>query len=359
MRGRGRDFGVAYAATVVGLTAALWLGGLKSATVVAMLAVLEVALSFDNAVVNATVLRRFNEYWQRLFLSVGIVIAVLGMRLLIPMVVLVAATRQSPLHVLSRSVQDPNGYAREILNVQPLVAAFGGVFLLMIFMDYFLAEHDEQWLRWFETRVARLAGRFRSGALVAAQIGGVALFLVVAALTFGRRHQLGVPVAGAIGLVAYLAIKRLSDAAEGRSEALAEGAVGERPPQGRQALMLFLYLELLDATFSFDSVMGGFSVTVDIALFTIGLGIGATYVRSLTVFLVRKKALDRYVYLEHGAYYSIGVLAVLLLIEIGKDVPDWFASLAGTSMIVAAYVHSVVRSRGEAVPPVGPAADPG
>jgi hypothetical protein len=356
---RGRGFGVAYGATLLGLAAAWWLGGLKSATVVAMLAVLEVALSFDNAVVNATVLRRFDEHWQRLFLSVGIIIAVLGMRLVIPMAVLVAATRQSPIHVLNRSVQDPNGYAHEILNVQPLVAAFGGVFLLMIFMDYFLADHDQQWLSWFEERVARVARRFRAGPLEAFQIAGVVAFLVVAALTFGRRHQLGVPVAGTIGLVTYLAIKRLSSAAEGKSEALAEGANGDRPPQGRQALMLFLYLELLDATFSFDSVMGGFSVTVDIALFSIGLGVGAAYVRSLTVFLVRKKALDRYVYLEHGAYYSIGVLAVLLLVEIGKDVPDWFASLAGTSMIAAAYVHSVVRSRGEDVPPVSPAAKPG
>jgi hypothetical protein len=101
---------------------------------------------------------------------------------------------------------------------------------------------------------------------------------------------------------------------------------------------------MLDATFSFDSVMGGFSVTVDIALFTIGLGIGAAFVRALTVYLVRKQTLDRYIYLEHGAYYSIGVLAILLLIQIGPDVPDWFASLAGTSMIIAAYVHSVLRT---------------
>jgi hypothetical protein len=354
---RGRSFGVAYGATVLGLGLAFWLGGFKSATVVAMLAVLEVALSFDNAVVNATVLRRFDERWQRLFLSVGIIIAVLGMRLLIPMVVLVAATRQSPFHVLGRSVDDPNGYAREILNVQPLIAAFGGVFLLMIFMDFFLDEHDQQWLSWFEDRLAALSRRFGSRFLEFCQIGGVGVFLVIAAFTFGRSHRLGVPLAGTIGLLTYLAIKRLSDKAADKSESLSE-ASDNRPPQGRQALMLFLYLELLDATFSFDSVMGGFSVTVDIALFSIGLGIGAAYVRSLTVFLVRRRMLDRYVYLEHGAYYSIGVLAVLLLIEIGKDVPDWFASLAGTSMIVAAYVHSrVLEARGKNRPPAHPAAN--
>jgi uncharacterized protein len=342
----GRDFGVAYGATLLGLVLALWLGGVESATVVAMLAVLEVALSFDNAVVNATVLRRFDVRWQRIFLTVGVLIAVFGMRLVIPMVVLVAATRQSPTHVLSSSIHDPNGYAHEILGVQPLIAAFGGVFLLMIFMDFFLSGNDQVWLPFFERRLAALGERFKPLALEAFQVVGVVLFLLIAARTFATDHPLGVPVAGVIGLVTYFTIKRLSEAAADRSEALAEEA-DERPPQGRQALMLFIYLEVLDASFSFDSVMGGFSVTVDIALFTIGLGIGAAYVRSLTVFLVRKKTLDRYVYLEHGAYYSIGVLAVLLLVEIGPDVPDWLASLAGTSMIVAAFVHSAVRAKGE------------
>jgi uncharacterized protein len=343
---RGRDFGVAYGATLLGLVLALWLGGIRSATVVAMLAVLEVALSFDNAVVNATVLRRFDLRWQRIFLTVGVLIAVFGMRLLIPMVVLVAATRQNPAHVLSSSVSDPNGYAHEIIGVQPLIAAFGGVFLLMIFMDFFLSGNDQVWLPFFERRLAAVGERFKPLALEAFQVVGVVLFLLIAARTFATDHPVGVPIAGVIGLVTYFAIKRLSEAAADRSEVLAEEA-DERPPQGRQAFMLFVYLEVLDATFSFDSVMGGFSVTVDIALFTIGLGIGAAYVRSLTVFLVRKKTLDKYVYLEHGAYYSIGVLAVLLLVEIGPDVPDWLASLAGTSMIVAAFIHSAVRAKGE------------
>jgi hypothetical protein len=343
---RGRDFGVAYGATLLGLVLALWLGGIRSATVVAMLAVLEVALSFDNAVVNATVLRRFDLRWQRIFLTVGVLIAVFGMRLIIPMVVLVAATRQNPVHVLSSSVRDPNGYAHEILGVQPLIAAFGGVFLLMIFMDFFLSGNDQVWLPFFERRLAAVGERFKPLALEVFQVVGVVVFLLIAARTFATDHPMGVPIAGVIGLVTYFTIKRLSEAAADRSEVLAEEA-DERPPQGRQAFMLFVYLEVLDATFSFDSVMGGFSVTVDIALFTIGLGIGAAYVRSLTVFLVRKKTLDKYVYLEHGAYYSIGVLAVLLLVEIGPDVPDWLASLAGTSMIVAAFIHSAVKAKGE------------
>lgn len=354
--GRARGFGVAYAVSALGLGLALWLGGIRSATVVAMLAVLEVALSFDNAVVNATVLRRFNERWQKLFLSVGIIIAVVGMRLVIPMAVLVAATRRNPADVIRMSVQDPNNFGHQILAVQPLIASFGGVFLLMIFMDYFLVRHEQRWLTWFEDIVIRLGERFRADTLVMAQIVGVLLFLLVASQTFGHDHPLGVPAAGFTGLILYLSIKRLSAAAAGKSESLADGDATGTPPVGKQAVLLFCYLELLDATFSFDSVMGGFSVTVDIALFTIGLGVGAAYVRCLTVYLVRKRTLDRYVYLEHGAYYSIGVLAILLLVEIGHDVPDWLAALCGTMMIVAAWVHSIVKSRDAPAAQVGPPA---
>ncbi|WP_194904110.1 DUF475 domain-containing protein [Catenulispora rubra] len=340
----GRGFGVAYAVTVAGVAGAWWLGGVESAAVVAMLAVLEVALSFDNAVVNATVLRRFNDYWQKVFLSVGILVAVLGMRLLIPTLVLVAATRRDPVAVVRSSFDDPAGYRQQILKVQPLIAAFGGVFLLMIFLGFLLdGDRERTWLTWIENRTARLA-RFGSRTLTLAQVAVVAGFLAVAASTFGRDHRLGVPFAGVIGLVSYLAVRYLSAAAEGRSQVLASDR-GQAAPTGRRALMLFCYLELLDASFSFDSVMGGFSVTVNIALFAIGLGIGTAYVRCLTVYLVRRKALDRYVYLEHGAYYSIGVLAVLLLVEIGRDIPDWFASLAGTAMIAAAFLHSVAVRR--------------
>ena len=82
---------------------------------------------------------------------------------------------------------------------------------------------------------------------------------------------------------------------------------------GKAAFFMFLYLEVLDASFSFDGVIGAFAITNDIVLMALGLGIGAMYVRSLTVYLVRQGTLDDYVYLEHGAHYAIGALAVILL----------------------------------------------
>lgn len=167
------------------------------------------------------------------------------------------------------------------------------------------------------------------------------------ATTYGDAHAAGISLAGATGILCYLGIRRLSNLAETGSRALAGPGSSEVAPTGRRALMLFVYLELLDATFSFDSVMGGFSVTLDVVLFVLGLGFGAAFVRCMTVQLVRRRALERYRYLEQGAYYSIGVLAVLLFVQIGPDVPDWIASVAGTSMIGASFVHSALIRRGE------------
>ena len=90
---------------------------------------------------------------------------------------------------------------------------------------------------------------------------------------------------------------------------------------------MFLYLEVLDASFSFDGVIGAFAITNDIVLMALGLGIGAMYVRSLTVYLVRQGTLDDYVYLEHGAHYAIGALAVILLVTIQYEINEVITGL--------------------------------
>ena len=114
---------------------------------------------------------------------------------------------------------------------------------------------------------------------------------------------------------------------------------------GKAAFFLFCYLELLDATFSFDSVMGAFSVTLDIAMITLGLAIGAAYIRCLTVFVVRRGTLNEYRYLEHGAYYAIGALATLLFVQVWRDVPDVLTAAIGAMIILAAVIASVLSKR--------------
>ena len=120
---------------------------------------------------------------------------------------------------------------------------------------------------------------------------------------------------------------------------------------GRAAFFLFLYLEVLDASFSFDGVIGAFAITSDPIIIAIGLGIGAMFIRSLTVFLVRKGTLAEYVYLEHGALWAIGALAVVLLITIEYEVSEVVTGLIGVGFIAAALVSSIVRNRREAGEP--------
>ncbi|CAM5505348.1 hypothetical protein SALBM135S_04575 [Streptomyces alboniger] len=164
---------------------------------------------------------------------------------------------------------------------------------------------------------------------------------MITSMTFATHaHQHGgahvdkaqtVLISGIAGLITYLIVgglsgyfeNKLQEEEEREHEAEEEAArTGKKVPAvvmaGKAAFFMFLYLEVLDASFSFDGVIGAFAVTNDIVLMALGLGIGAMYVRSLTVYLVRQGTLDDYVYLEHGAHYAIGALAVILLVTIDR-----------------------------------------
>ena len=108
---------------------------------------------------------------------------------------------------------------------------------------------------------------------------------------------------------------------------------------------MFLYLEVLDASFSFDGVIGAFAITNHIFEMALGLGIGAMYIRSLTVYLVRQGTLDDYVYLEHGAHYAIGALAVILLVTIKYAINEVITGLVGLVLIGASFWSSVRRNK--------------
>lgn len=114
---------------------------------------------------------------------------------------------------------------------------------------------------------------------------------------------------------------------------------------GMAGFMSFLYLEVLDASFSFDSVIGAFAITKDVVLIAIGLGIGALWVRSLTLFMVRKRVLHAYRYLEHGAHYTIGLLAGILLLSVFVHIPEVVAGVTGLTIIGLSIWSSVRASR--------------
>jgi hypothetical protein len=305
----------------------LLIAGREVAAVVAILAVLEVSLSFDNAVVNAKVLSKMSPYWQKLFMTLGIAIAVVGMRLVFPLIIVATFANLVPTAVLALAVNDSGRYAAYLHLAHPAIAAFGGVFLLMIFLDFVFEDRDIYWIGFIERPLIRI-GKVDYLAVVIALVT-----LGMAALTFAAGHAAQVLVAGVFGLATYLMVSSLSAFFEDESiESVA-----------RTGLFTFIYLEILDASFSFDGVIGAFAISSQVFVIALGLGIGALFVRSLTVYLVKAGTLAEYVYLEHGAHWAIGALALILLASTHYEVPELVTGLIGVAFIGAAVVSSMRR----------------
>ncbi len=333
-----RVFGFAHVVAAAALVAAFLVGGMSSLVVVALLGVLEIAVSFDNAIVNATVLARMDRYWQRMFMTVGVLIAAVGMRMLLPLIIVSLGAHLAPWRAVDLAYEHPGHYHALLTAAQPGIAAFGGIFLLMIALAFFREEREVHWWPAVERHLPALLGRKGVPQLLAL------LFTAAAGSSVSAGDRERVVIGSMLGLACYQAIQLLSDRVADRADA--DGKSRPRATvQGRGAFLLFIYLELLDATFSMDSVMGGFSVTVDIALITLGLAIGAAYIRALTVYVVRRGALEEYRYLEHGAYYSIALLAILMLWEVWHDVPDWLTASTGALVIAMAWVTSIFAAK--------------
>src|SRR6185369_8354553 len=143
-------------------------------------------------------------------------------------------------------------------------------------------------------------------------------------------------IPGLIGIAIYGVIHFIGSRF-GRMEDKRAAAVRQ---VGLAGFVSFMYLQVLDITSSFDGVLGAFAVTGDVVLIAIGLGVGALWVRSLTVYMVRRGTLETMLYVEHGAYYAITILASLMLLSIFVNLPDLIAGLTGVGVIVASIIAS-------------------
>ena len=344
-----KDFGWSFFVTAVCLALAGYWGhvsgmGIGPAVLLAaVLGVMEVSLSFDNAVVNAGVLKTMDAYWQRLFLTVGILIAVFGMRLVFPIVIVGVATGLSLPDVTMLALQNPTEYSRHLHDAYPSIAAFGGMFLLLVFLSFLIDEgKDVHWIGPVEARLAKLGKLDSAPVLVALLV----LVLVHFYMPVADDIKLSVLAAGISGVVLFIVVSSLdalfesdSDESEGQESGSVTGAVA------RNGLAGFIYLEVLDASFSFDGVIGAFAVTRDVVIIMLGLAIGAMFVRSLTVHLVRKGTLDQYVFLEHGAHYGIGALAIIMIVGIVNHVSEVVTGVIGVAFIALSVVSSMIHNR--------------
>jgi hypothetical protein len=334
-----------YLVTLLGFAGAFFWGehvhkgsGLTCMFIAAVLAVLEISLSFDNAVVNAMKLEKMSEKWRHRFITWGILIAVFGMRFVFPIAVVAIFANLNMLSVLDMALNNVDKYAHYLELTHAPIVTFGGAFLLMLFLDYFTeAKKEVHWLPFVERKIQCLSC-----------VRGICTMITLAVLgllsyKIDPANQVNVLTSGVAGIITYLLIDGLAEWLERRQEERAKLCADAVKCSG---LVGFLYLELIDASFSLDGVLGAFALSKDILIITIGLFIGAMFVRSLTIMLVEKKTLKQFLYLEHGAHWAIGVLAVLMFVSTFHHVPEVVTGLLGLAFIISALISSLLHNKG-------------
>ena len=333
-----------YIVTIFGIISAyLWGEHVHSGTgfscvfIALVLAVLEISLSFDNAVVNAMKLEKMSPKWRHRFITWGILIAVFGMRFLFPLLVVSIFAKLNLLNVLDMAFNDVNQYAHYLELSHAPIVTFGGAFLIMLFLSYFTHEDkDVHWLKPIETNIQKLNKFGGICTLITLILLGLLMFKIPYYM------QSRVLLSGIAGIITYLFIDGLAKWLEKRQEAKAKLCADTIKCSG---LVGFLYLELIDASFSLDGVLGAFALSNDILIITIGLFIGAMFVRSLTIMLVEKKTLAQYLYLEHGAHWAIGTLAVLMFVSTFHEIPEVVTGLLGLVFIISSLISSILHNR--------------
>lgn len=335
-----RIFAISGSLTVLAVGLVWYYMGAQAALLAMVLIAVEITFSFDNAIINARVLMTMSYFWQQIFITIGMFIAVFGMRLVFPIVVVMVTAGLPWDQVIGLALNQPEQYARELENAHVSIAAFGGMFLLMLSLHFFF--DSERNVRWIDI-VERPLQSFNKWWLYA--VLSFVILTVLSILPFNQ-HQLETFIAGLSGIVAYLVVHGLADLfSQSQEDKTAASTMVKR--SGMAGFTSFLYLEVLDASFSFDSVIGAFAITKDVVLIAIGLGIGALWVRSLTIFMVRRHVLKAYRYLEHGAHYTIGLLAFVLLAGVFVHVSEFVAGILGILIISASIYSSIAKRRKE------------
>ena len=321
---------------LIWIAVTIW-GGWGALWTVIVLTLLEITFSADNAVVNSKVLVTMSPFWQKLFMTVGIFIAVFVMRFFMPLVIVMFTAGLSLPDVAHLALNDAHAYEMELHKAEPLINAFGGTFLLMIALSYFIDyEKKTHWLAWLERRLGKLG-----------VLDNVTVFLMLCAavvlyVTMPWQHQTAVLLASIVAVLVHIGLNLLNSAFTHTQR----GNLKLKQKVGWAAFSAFLYLEILDASFSLDGVIGAFAITSSVILIMAGLGAGAVWVRAMTIHLVRAKTLSKYMYLENGAHWAIGFLGTVMLLKLYHiELPEWLIGGLGLGLIGAAIWWSNRRKK--------------
>lgn len=298
-----------------------------------LLAVLETVMSFDNATMNAIVLKDMSEVWRKRFLVYGILIAVFGVRLILPDLIISIAGNVSIIEAVKLSFVDHERYAAILKSAHVIISAFGGSFLMLVTLEFFLDEEkDSHWIKFIEHPLNKLSKRV--GDEVLAVTIAIAVLITLSSIA-PKAEALSIIISGSLGILVRLGVKMLNNFLENdTANTIVRSGIGT-----------FIYLEILDASFSFDGVIGALVITNQIVFIMIGLGIGALFVRSLTILMVEKGTLDTYEFMSHGAFYAMASLTTIMFVTMFTEVSEFITVGLSVFFIAASILYSKYVSK--------------
>jgi hypothetical protein len=331
-----RIYWFAFIATAIIWALIGWQLGFAAFITVAILTFLEMTFSADNAVINSRILVTLSPFWQKIFMTVGIFVAVFVIRFILPILITMLTASLGFKEALDLALNHPHQYEAALKEAEPIINAFGGTFLIMTALGYFIDhEKETHWLSPLEDGLSWL-GRYKHLTPYAAFLTAIILYFTV-----DNKYKNTVLVAAFCAIFLHMALNWLNKAL-GKTQKKNKAA----HKVGMAAFFAVLYLEILDASFSLDGVIGSFAITSSIIIIMAGLGAGAVWVRAMTIHLVRSNALTKYIFLENGAHWAIAFLGAIMLIKLYHiEPPEWLIGGLGIAFISLSVWRSITHNR--------------
>jgi hypothetical protein len=299
--------------------------------ILAGLILFETITSIDNAIINAEVLSTMSERARRWFLVWGLLFAVFAIRGLLPwLIVWVSTPELGPAGAFFATFSSDPLVLEAIEQSAPILLSGGGTFLIFLFLHWLFLEKKNFGLRGEQYIASKGVWFFATASI---------LLTAIVWLALGRNPMMA--FGAVVGSTAFFIVHGFRQNAEAAERKMLQGDMSD--------VSKIFYLEVIDATFSIDGVIGAFAFTMSVPLILIGNGIGAFIVRELTLRNVEN--IKKYRYLKNGAMYSVFFLGIIMLLDsFGLHIPNWVSPVV-TFGVVGFFMLKSMRS----IPPASPA----
>jgi hypothetical protein len=293
---------------------------------IAGLVLFETITSLDNAIINAEVLTTMAAWARRWFMTWGLLIAVFGVRLLLPwLIVWMSTPSLGPWGALTATFSSDPMVAAAIEESAPILLVGGGTFLIFLFFHWLFLEEKHFGLRGEQYILKKGVWFF-----------AVVSVLLAAIVWFALERDPMMAFAAVVGSTGFFIVHGFRQNAQEQERRMLSGTMSDWSK--------IFYLEVIDATFSIDSVIGAFAFTMSVPLIMIGCGLGAVIVRELTVRNVEN--VKKYVYLKNGAMYSIFFLGIIMIADsFGFPIPAWVSPVITFGIVGYFFYRSILVAR--------------